>query len=247
MKHPHFSMPVKRALGMGLLALLVTAAPELGARVRAQGTDTSSSHPEIGQPDSDADTNMHAESDSAETGSAAATPGTAATTGTAESVIENWPKDSRATASAMIGKYGQPTRFTAESLIWIDNSPWDKTVVYRNAWSHLLGKKDFLEQTVAYQVPSDKVEDLKRFDRRLEVNSAGGQLSARSDSEAMNYLALNLADEIVSDKRNVEDARAFFMKVQRLSKAGKSSAYMDGLLFTKRSESEPQTQTPQAP
>ncbi len=88
-----------------------------------------------------------------------------------------------------------------------------------------------MEQTIGYRVPVEKVDDLKRFDRRIGVNESKGQLSSRGESEALNFLALNLADEIVTEKRSVEKARDFYLKTERLSKAGKSSAYMDGFRF----------------
>jgi hypothetical protein len=96
--------------------------------------------------------------------------------------------------------------------------------------------KDYLEQTVGYQVPNDKVNALKRFDKRLDVNQTAGELSSRSESESMNILALNLADEIVNDRRSVEEARDFYRETERLSRSGKSSRYIDGLLFDVRND-----------
>jgi len=159
---------------------------------------------------------------------------------TPETVISKWPEGARLTARDMIAKYGEPNRFSEGALVWIDNGPWQKTVVYRNAWPHFLGRKDkdYLEQTISYRVPIEKIEDLKRFDRRLEINESRGQLSARSESEAMNFLALNLADEIVTDKRGVDDARDFMAKTESLSASGKSSNYTKGFLFPNRGEAE---------
>jgi hypothetical protein len=156
-----------------------------------------------------------------------------AETRTPETVIQKWPEGARATAREMISKYGEPSRYTDGALVWFNNGPWQKTVVYSSAWPRFLGKKDkdYLEQTIAYRVPVEKVDDLKRFDRRLAVNESSGQLSSRSESEPMNFLALNLADEIVKEKRTVEDARDFYARTEKLSKAGKSSAYMSGFLF----------------
>ena len=152
---------------------------------------------------------------------------------TPETVILKWPEGARLTAGVMIAKYGEPTRWSEGALVWIANGPWEKTVVYRTAWPHFVGKrdKDYLEQTTAYKVPNGKIEDLMRFDRRLEVDAGRGMLSSRSESEAMNFLAVNLADEIATGKRSVEDARDFYTRVESLSKAGKSSAYTEGLLF----------------
>ena len=153
-----------------------------------------------------------------------------------EAVIEKWPKGSRAAARAMIVKYGEPDRYTEAALVWIKNGPWQKTVVFSGSRSRFFRQMNgnYLVQTVAYRVPAEKAGDLKRFDGRLAIDESRGQLSARSESERINFLALNLADEIVMGGRSVEDARAFYLKTDRLSKAGKSSPYMEGLLFTDR-------------
>lgn len=149
--------------------------------------------------------------------------------GSPEKTIRKWPQASRAAARAMLAKYGRPQSYTGDELIWLDNGSWDKTVVYR-------GSADCVEQTVRYQVPAEKVNDLKRFDRRLSVSEPGGLLSSRAGSERMNILALNLADEIVTGKRTVEDARGFYAKTVKLSEAGKSSSYTKKLMFPARAK-----------
>lgn len=152
---------------------------------------------------------------------------------TPESTIEDWPTGSRQVARVMIEKYGEPSRFGENALVWFDNGPWQRTVVHRRGWPRLLGMtdKNYLEQAISYEVPAPKIEALKDFDRRVEVDKAAGELSSRSDSEATNYLALNLADEIVSGKRSVTDARDFLRKTERLSRSGKSSPYLEGFVF----------------
>ncbi|MFI5349574.1 MAG: hypothetical protein ACHQ2Z_08530 [Elusimicrobiota bacterium] len=154
-----------------------------------------------------------------------------------ETVIQKWAMAPQVTARAMIAKYGQPSRWNEAALTWTHNGPWEKTVVYRRWWPRFLGKrdKDCLEQTIAYRVPAEKVDDLKRFDRRLSVDASRSLLSSRSESEPQNFLTLNLADEIITEKRSVEEARDFYAKTEKLSRSGKSSAYMDGLLFPSRS------------
>jgi hypothetical protein len=111
---------------------------------------------------------------------------------------------------------------------------WKRTVVYRNAWPHFIAirDKDYLEQTIGYQVPGDKIEALESFDKRIRVDKGDGELSARSESEASNYLAINLAEEIITEKRTVEDARDFYRKTEELSKSGKSSPYLEGFIFS---------------
>jgi hypothetical protein len=160
----------------------------------------------------------------AESGSIAQTP---------ETVIQNWPEVSRKIARTMIEKYGQPKSFSENSLVWRNNGTWKRSVAYRTAWPHFLGTrdKDFLEQTINYSVPDDKVTALKRFDKRIRVDKSNGEISAQFESEKMNYLALNLSEEIVTGKRSVEDARDFYRKTEELSRSGKASSYLDGFVF----------------
>jgi hypothetical protein len=152
---------------------------------------------------------------------------------TPETVIQDWPDRAQAAARVMMEKYGQPDRLSNEALVWYNNGPWHKTVVYRKAWPHfpMVPDKDYLEQTIAYQVPNSKINPLKLFDQRIAVNKTKGELSCRSQSESISFLLINLADEIVTDRRSVEGARVFYRDVERLSQSGKSSPYMEGFLF----------------
>ncbi|NNN04905.1 MAG: hypothetical protein HKL90_03295 [Elusimicrobia bacterium] len=152
---------------------------------------------------------------------------------TAESVIQNWPERSRDTARALIAEYGEPAAFSGEALVWSGNGAWKKTVVHRGAWPRLLVMKDrnYLEQAISYRVPEDKIAALKMFDSRVQVDPVDGELSSRAESEKMNYLALNMAVEIIDEKRSVEDASAFYRREAELAAAGKSSPYLEGFTF----------------
>lgn len=163
---------------------------------------------------------------------------------TPESTIASWPGIPQAVARLLIAKYGEPNTFDDGSLVWYDNGEWRKTVVYRKAPGRFMGlhARDILQQTVAYSVPDAKIGDLKAFDDRIKYDKASGELSAISEDENLNYLALNLADEIVADKRSPQEARDFYRKTLRLSESGKSSAYTGGLLFQQTPK--PQRQVP---
>ncbi len=158
---------------------------------------------------------------------------TSASVQTPETTITQWPGVSQSEARVLIAKYGEPNSFDENSLVWFDNGEWRKTVVYRKAPQSLMGLhgRDILEQTIAYNVPDQKLPELKRFDERIKYDKASGEISARSENENLNYLALNLADEIATDKRTAQEARDFYKKTVSLSQSGKSSGYMDGLLF----------------
>ena len=161
-----------------------------------------------------------------------ARPALAGKAAPAETVVEIWPPAQRATARALIDKYGRPAQYDSHALAWFNNGIWKRTVVYRYG---LRGGKhrdrEFLQQTVGYIVPADKIEALKKFDQRLEVSQTAGEMTFTSDREATNLLALNLADEIVTGKRTVASARAFFLRTSLLSAAGKSSPYRRDLRF----------------
>ncbi len=152
---------------------------------------------------------------------------------TPESIIIMWPTYSYQLARAMIAKYGQPNESRENMLTWLDNGPWKKTVVYRDAPSGRTYKrnKGRLEQTVAYRVPPEKLDQLARFDKSVEAEPAESRLTARADSESANFLTLNLADDVISGRRSTEDAAIMRTKLSRMEGAGKSSSYLDGLMF----------------
>jgi len=151
-----------------------------------------------------------------------------------ETAIKEWPENLKTLAKSLIERYGAPSTIEEKELVWSDNGPWRRTVLSKEGFTQsTMGKsRDHLEQAISYKVPSGKAAEIKRFDKRIEVNEAANELSSRADSESMNYLALNLADDIVKGQRSVQGARVFYQKVKMLERAGKSSPYLDGLIFT---------------
>lgn len=164
-----------------------------------------------------------------------AAPGKAALK-TPETAISSWPARPQRQARALIAKYGKPRSFDGDKLVWGKHGPWREIIVYRKAPRSFLGYhgKDILEESIAYVVPAGKIPALARFDNRLRVDKAGRRLSSRSENESLNILALNLADEIVAGKRTPEDARDLYRKTTRLAESGKTSGYMQRLLFIRR-------------
>ena len=72
--------------------------------------------------------------------------------------------------------------------------------------------EDVLEQGIDYRVPPEMFDDLARYDGSVIVERTKGEISARCDKEGANFLALNLAHEIVAGKRSVDDARAEYAR-----------------------------------
>jgi len=146
---------------------------------------------------------------------------------TPEIAIRNWPERPRLAARAMLEKYGKPDVFDQDSLTWTGNRPWDETVVRRGA---SLGES--IQQSVHYPVPLAKLAQVRRVGGRIEYDSSNGELSSTSDIEGLNFLAMNLADEVAAGKRSPEEAHAFYRRTLELTENGKSSPYTSTLLFT---------------
>lgn len=137
----------------------------------------------------------------------------------------------------MIKKYGAPNEATLSRLIWFNNGPWKQTVVYRDPVPHYFPTphSDFLEQTIDYKVPIHLIDDLPLFDGSVYIDRTKGEISAKCHKEEMNYLTLNLVHDIVTGRRDVNDARLFYAKTaENFSKHNITSPYMEGLLFPKQ-------------
>lgn len=151
---------------------------------------------------------------------------------TPESIIILWPTYSYRLARLMIAKYGQPAESSDNSLVWNGNGQWKRTVVYRDPPARTLeASAGRLEQTVAYRVSEHRLDALARFDKGIEADPKEGRLTARSDDESDNFLALNLADEVITGRRTPREAAEFRRNAARLRNAGKSSPYCERLLF----------------
>ena len=170
----------------------------------------------------------------------AAPPGGPAAT--ADQAIAGWPETAKLTAKVMIEKYGKPNRVTDTTLIWYGNEPWKRTVVYRDGWldESFIRHPEVLEQVITYWMPRDRIRDLMRFDNLFTVNSVQRELSFRSNSERANFLAMNLANDVVTGSRTIAGARAYSAKATKLSEAGKTVTYGIGFIFEVKNEPSPQ-------
>ncbi len=121
-------------------------------------------------------------------------------------LLDGWPTVSREVADKMIAKYGQPHEVTATTLMWHNVGPWKHTILSRDPVQHNFPKphQDLLEQVIDYRVPSDKFDDLAAYDGSVIAERTKGELSARCDKEEMNFLALNLANDVVTGRRTVD-------------------------------------------
>ena len=153
--------------------------------------------------------------------------------------VADWPVAAREAAQAITEKYGPPLEMTESMVTWGPAGPWKRTVVYREEVPHdfPMAHTDVLEQFIDYRVPVELFDDLAEYDGSVIAERTKGELSARCDIEGANFLALNLAHEIVTGEISVEDAREKYLEQVRAMKAGEPAPYTEKLLF------EPQTNT----
>lgn len=147
-----------------------------------------------------------------------------------ESHIAKWPADAKTAAGAMIGKYGLPADVTSNTLVWHNAGPFAKTIVYKDAVKHLfpVPHNDVIEHSVYYPSPSaDKVSQIWEFSGSVGLDRTMGMMSARSDREEANILALNLADQIIKGEKSVDEARMEYGKtLMQLSDASEQPSHL---------------------
>ena len=125
--------------------------------------------------------------------------------------------------------WSRPKETGADRLTWGEVGPWARIVVHKDGVA--------LEQVVAWKVEGPKAADVGRFDH-VKVDASRGEVSARHDREELNVLALNLAHEVASGKKTIEQGNAAFAEGEKALKAGKGAPLTDRLTFptTKKDE-----------
>lgn len=156
--------------------------------------------------------------------------------------IDDWPATAKKAAQEMKAKYGEPQGVTPTRLVWTNAAPFKEIIVTKEEHQHDFPKphKDCLEHVVEYAVPAEKASALTESDGSLSYNRTAGTLSARCDSEAHNIGSLNLAVDIVTGKKDVEQARQAHADAIRQELAGQTPALAERLTFqTKRGSGDP--------
>lgn len=151
-----------------------------------------------------------------------------------DEILATWPEVSSMVAQTVMDTYGPPHEATASFLIWFNNGPWKRTMLSRDPVPHdfPVPHPDLLEQVIDYQVPPDMFDELAHYDGSVIVERTKGEMSARCDAEAANFLALNLANDIVTGERSVEEDRQFYGETMKAFKEeGQSDPYLEGFVF----------------
>ncbi|MGE0871879.1 MAG: DUF4142 domain-containing protein [Kofleriaceae bacterium] len=150
-----------------------------------------------------------------------------------ERTIASWPPRSLLAARQMLDKYGAPNEATAAELVWRDHGGFKRIVVSKVELPHNFPKPhvDVITHTVAYRVPAAKAGALAAFDGSISFDRTAGELSVRGDTEDHNFLALNLAHDIITRNLSPTAARAAFAKTIAEASAGARPRYVMALQF----------------
>jgi hypothetical protein len=151
-----------------------------------------------------------------------------------QKALAGWPDTTRRLGAQLVTKYGQPAETTARQVTWLDNGQWARTTLYKEGVQHNFAAphRNILEQAVLYKVPLDKLAELGAFNRSLVPNLARGELASFSDSEEVNFLAINVADDILRGERTAEEARIYFAQIVRAKMIREPERDLQQLNFT---------------
>lgn len=150
-----------------------------------------------------------------------------------ERISADWPAPSREAIRFMMEKYGPPAAITPAMALWEKTGPWKRTIVFATEVPHEfpMHHTDVMQQWIDYKAPPELYDELARYDGSVVLERTSGEISARCDKEAANFLALNLTHEIVTGKRNVEEARRTYAEQIMAMKAKRPAPYTQRLMF----------------
>lgn len=175
----------------------------------------------------------------AQPGRDAARPsGTTVDQQTLDKATQGWDQKHLEQVRKMSEKYGMPSDAGPNLVMWKDAGPFAHITISREAVMHNfpMPHPDFLKHTIRYRIPADKVSDLIASDGSLQVDRTGGLLSAKCDTEAHTVLGLNLAHDILTGEKTVQEAREAHAQIAMAEKQGRSHPYLEKLQFEPQSE-----------
>ena len=165
---------------------------------------------------------------------ASAGSGERMTAAEAEATLAEWPAAQRRVGKNLIERYGPPNEGTRTMLIWYDNGPWKRTALFREGPPHNFPTPhaDYLMQWIDYRVPVGKFDDVGAFDGSVIPDRTAGEVAARCDMEAANFLSINLMHLIVTGRMTVDEARKQFAESSAAYVLNRPAPYTERLEFT---------------
>ncbi len=80
-------------------------------------------------------------------------------------------------------------------------------------------------------MPSDRYDQMALYDSSVVIARTVGEMLARCVKEEANFFVLNLAHDIATGKKNVEEARAYSARSIKEMMQGKLYPYLQKLHF----------------
>lgn len=151
-----------------------------------------------------------------------------------ETRLAGWKAKPKEAAMMLMQKYGPPHEVTAHRVVWHDNGPWKMTEIINEEIPHdfPMPHVDFMYQAIPYKIEAGHADEITEYDGSVYIDRTRGLLAARCDKEEPNFLAVNLAHEIMMGKRNVEDARTFYAEsMMTFMKTKRPNEYQTKFMF----------------
>lgn len=149
------------------------------------------------------------------------------------SMTSGCPDVTKEVIKKTMAKYGAPQEATASMLVWHNNAPWKRTIIYKEEVAHdfPMAHVDVMQQFIDFRVKPDKYDEMAKYDGSVVLERTNGEMSARCDKEEANFLAINLAHDVAHGKRTADAARKYYANAMKQSMAGKMDPYMQKLQF----------------
>ncbi len=147
--------------------------------------------------------------------------------------VGSWPEASKMAVKEITDKYGKPDGITSNELIWLNKGVWKKICINKMETKHSfpIEHTDMMQTTIMYKVQEDKMDELGKFDGSVTFDRTQGTMSARCDKEGNNFLALNLANDVLTGKKTVDEARQAYGDIVKEKMNGGNPEYMQKLMF----------------
>lgn len=148
-------------------------------------------------------------------------------------LVSAWPAKSRHMANSLIQTYGTPHEATPSMLIWRYNGQWKRTVLHKEGVRHNVPHPhvDILEQTVDEKIQPALTSEVMIFDGSIVIDRTRGEMTAFCESEQANIFLLNLAHDIILEKKTAEEARKVLLDASDLFHSMLPNSYRDSLRF----------------
>lgn len=149
-------------------------------------------------------------------------------------IIKGWRKNPKETALELLDYYGKPDEFSVSQLIWYNTRDgWKRTVLSKEETPHHFPAKhtDYLEQFVDYKVPIEMFSKLAEFDGSVVADRTRGEMSAQCGGTSMNFVAINLAHDIIVGEKTVKEARDEYGYLYKAYQDGKKLPYAHNFQF----------------